>query len=120
MESIRDAVIVMAKCAEGKRTYGIRTERRDRNAWKMTWCFPINESTARREGYDKTTIAGAVSFSENYPGCPFCGGKAITVCSCGHIGCTILVDGVYTCGWCGAQGRTEQYKGESIVAGQDV
>lgn len=67
--------------------------------------FPIKEASAKREGYDKTTVKGQIEFTDEYPGCPYCGGHQLTVCSCGHIGCTHTSEGVYRCEWCGTTGQ---------------
>lgn len=115
-----DALILLAKCAESHKTYGIRVERQG-DKFVATWAFPIKEASAKREDYDKTTIRGIIHFSDEYPGCPYCGAKSgLTVCDCGHLGCTIVKDGVYTCEWCGATGRISAYTGEDIKAGMDI
>ena len=80
----------------------------------------IMEAAAKREGYDKTTISGSIDCTQDYPGCPYCGQKYFTVCSCGHISCTILKGGIFTCEWCGAKGTIGDYSGEKITAGSDL
>lgn len=120
MEKVNEAVIVLAKCGSNHQTYGLRTEKVGKNQWLVTWAFPIKESAAKREGYDKTTVKGDIQFSDDFPGCPYCGGHNWTVCSCGHLGCTILNNGVYTCEWCGTQGQIANYSGEGITAGMDL
>lgn len=114
-----EALIVLAKCSESHKTYGMRVEKQG-GKYVATWAFPIKESSAKREGYDKTTIRGDVQFLDEYPGCPYCGSTGLTVCSCGHLGCTIVKDGIYTCEWCGATGRISAYTGEAIKAGMDL
>ena len=74
----------------------------------------------KREGYDKTTVKGQIEFTDEYPGCPYCGSHQLTVCSCGHIGCTHTNEGVYRCEWCGTTGQIGNYTGEAIVAGMDL
>lgn len=120
MSEFKEAVIVLAKCGQSHKTYGMRAEGRGRDNWLVTWAFPIKESSAKREGYDKTTIKGNIQFTDDYPGCPFCGGTELTVCSCGHLGCSIVKNGVYTCEWCGTQGQIGAYSGEAIAAGMDL
>lgn len=120
MNEFKEAVIVLAKCGENHKTYGMRVEKHGNDNWLVTWAFPIKESSAKREGYDKTTIRGNIRFSDDYPGCPFCGGTQLTVCSCGHLGCTIVKNGVVTCEWCRTQGQIGSYGGEAISAGMDL
>lgn len=120
MKYFNEAVIVLCKCGKHHRTYGIRTEKRGIDKWAYTWAFPIKENVAKREGYDKTSIKGDVIFTDEFPGCPYCGGYKLTVCSCGHLNCTVLKKGVFTCEWCGAQGTISDYTGESIKAGMDL
>ena len=119
MSKVNEAVIVLAKCGETHKTYGMRVEKIGKDNWLVTWAFPIKETAAKREGYDKTTVKGAIVFSDEYPGCPYCGGKELTLCSCGHLNCTVIKNGVFTCEWCGTQGQLGAYTGEAITAGID-
>lgn len=120
MSEITEAVIVLCKCGKQHKTYGIRSERVAANFWSCTWAFPIKESSAKREGYDKSSIRGNISFTNEFPGCPYCGGRNWTVCSCGHLSCTIVEHGVFTCEWCGTKGTIGEYTGEAITAGMDL
>ena len=119
MEHGKEAVVVLCKCGEVHKTYGIRAEKNGQNNWTFTWAFPIKELTSKREGYDQASVKGSISFADDYPGCPYCGGKNCTVCSCGHLSCTILKNKAFTCEWCGVQGTVEAYTGEAISAGSD-
>ena len=85
MDKCNEAVIVLCKCGEVHKTYGIRAEKTCKDNWTFTWSFPIKEDAANREGYDKSAVKGSISFSDEYPGCPYCGGHNWTVCSCGHL-----------------------------------
>lgn len=120
MSEYREALVVLCKCGETHKSYGIRTEKKDKKRWELTWAFPIKESAAKREGYDRTSIGGEISYASEYPGCPYCGRRELTVCSCGHLNCTVLKNGVFTCEWCGAQGTIGDYTGEAITAGMDL
>ena len=120
MNEINDAVVVLCKCGKHHKTYGIRAEKRESDSWACTWAFPIKESSAKREGYDKSSIKGNIVFTEEFPGCPYCGGRNWTVCSCGHLNCTLVTNGIFTCEWCGAQGTISDYTGEAISAGMDL
>lgn len=81
---VRWAVVLIAKCGESHKTYGMRLERTGRDCWLTTWAFPIKESSAKREGYDKVQVKGGISFSDDDSGCPYCGGYALTLCACGR------------------------------------
>ncbi len=120
MNDNKEAVIVLCKCGEVHKTFGIRAEKIQSNHWMFTWAFPIRDDSAKREGYDKSTVIGLIESTENYPGCPYCNQINFTVCNCGHISCTILRNGVFTCEWCGAQGTIGEYGGETIKAGNDL
>jgi len=120
MNEYNEAVVVLSKCGEVHKTYGIRAEKKAANSWLFTWAFPIKESSARREGYDKTTIGGFIDRTGDYPGCPYCGQSFIVVCTCGHISCRIEKNNIFTCEWCGAQGEIVDYSGEAIKAGNDL
>lgn len=120
MKELNEAVIVLSKCTEHHKTYGMRVQKAGRNKWFVTWAFPIKESAAKREGYDKTSVKGDITFTEEYPGCPYCGKTPVVVCSCGHLNCNHLNNGMFQCEWCGMQGQIGAYTGEGIIAGMDA
>lgn len=119
MSKVNEAVVILAKCGDHHKAYGMRVERAERDQWLVIWAFPIRESAAKRENYDKTTVKGAIAFADEYPGCPYCGRKELTLCSCGRLNCTIVNSGVFTCEWCGVRGQIGAYTGEAITAGMD-
>ena len=120
MSEEQEAVIVLCKCGEVHKTFGIRAAKIASRKWSFTWAFPIKEASAKREGYDKTSIGGDISNDREYPGCPYCGQRGFTVCSCGHLNCTVLKNGIFTCEWCGVQGTLGDYTGGAISAGVDL
>ena len=105
-----NAKVVMARCSQNKKSFGIRIEQRGRD-WVRTWAFPIDERKAEREGYsasDTSTLSG--DDDPNYPGCPHCKDKGIAMCACGKISCQggLRNYGNYaelTCPWCGNKGQ---------------
>ena len=100
-----EATVAVCKCQEAGEIYGIRFEKTGMFQWKYTWAFPMKKGSARREGYDSTVITGEIKPDMEYPGCPYCGTKTFVVCGKGgKLGCEIVVDGHYTCGWCGRRG----------------
>ena len=120
MSEMPEAVIVIAKCKTQNKTYGMRFEKSRVNKWRVNWAFPMKEAAAKREGYDKTTVSGDIEFTNEYPGCPYCKETNLTLCGCGHLSCTHLVGGIFTCVWCGAKGTIGEYEGTAISAGIDV
>ncbi len=120
MRETKEAVVVLAKCGKDHKTYGILTEKLAPERWRLTWAFPIKDVPAKREGYDKARIGGQIDTTDDYPGCPFCGQRCFTVCSCGHINCMIFKNGIFTCEWCGAKGEIGEYTGQAFFAGIDI
>jgi len=99
------AEVVVARCPKNKKTYGVRVEQRERD-WVRTWAFPIDEEKAKHEGFDSNTISGSMNATEEYPGCPYCKTKGFVLCGkCKKMGCDSgIVEGIYTCPWCGNSG----------------
>ena len=67
MSDFNEAVVLIAKCGESHKTYGMRLEKTGHDRWLTTWAFPIKESSAKREGYDKVQVKGDISFADDYP-----------------------------------------------------
>ena len=121
MNELNEAVVVLCKCGEVHKTYGIRAEKKAANSWLFTWAFPIRDASAKREGYDKTSVGGNIQCAEDYPGCPYCKQRSFIFCSsCGHINCHVLHGDSFTCEWCGTKGTIVDYTGEAIKAGSDL
>lgn len=120
MSKTLEAVIVLAKCTQAHKTYGMRAEKTASGGWLINWAFPIKDDVAKREGYDRTTIKGNIQFSEEYPGCPYCNQTPVTLCSCGHLNCTHTKNNVLKCEWCGSEGIIGDYTGEAIIEGMDA
>lgn len=109
----KKAVVLLAKCGSCHKTYGMRTEQRRKNKWAITWAFPIKESVAKHEGYDKVKVNGELIFDDNYPGCPYCGKSTWILCyNCGHFSCDIKKKGVFTCEWCETKSSSFDYNGQ--------
>ncbi|MFP3088975.1 hypothetical protein LQZ21_01465 [Treponema sp. TIM-1] len=95
-----NANVVLCKCPSSKGVFGIRIEEREHD-WVRTWAFKINESKAKREGFDKVKITSSMIAASEYPGCPYCGTMNIALCSCGKLFCWSGESGQLTCPWCG-------------------
>ena len=115
----KEAAVIVAKCPTNHKLYGIRVEHTGNREWTFTWSFPIKEQTAQKEGYDKTKVIGSLLIGEEYPGCPYCKQKVITICECGHASCTHLCNNVFTCEWCNSKGELSAYDGSGVKAGTD-
>jgi len=103
MES-RKIVIVMCRCTESKRGFGIRFERSRANDWGATWAFAIKEAAAQREGYEKTKMEGKFHSQDGFPGCPHCSARGFWLCRCGKLACWNGEDRRVTCPWCQLSG----------------
>lgn len=117
--TIPKVVIVMARCSHAKQSFGIRLEEKISGNWQADWAFPMKESTAKKEGYDNSQIAGSFSIDEAYPGCPYCERKTFCLCgTCSRVSCSGEQSSAHTCPWCGIQSRIEGYI-QSLNAGTD-
>ncbi len=101
----KEAAIVVLRCQKKRSMYGVRFEKIPASqTWLCTWAFPLKESSARREGYDRVTLSGNYQASPEFPGCPYCHTKNFFLCSgCNKLGCWNGEDREVTCPWCGAQ-----------------
>lgn len=98
-----EATVIISKCSKSQKIYGIRVERR-KNDWYRTWAFKINEKSAEREGFNKTTINGKFIASADYNGCPYCKSREFIKCGCGKISCW-NGEKMIKCIWCGTRGE---------------
>lgn len=98
-----EAKVILMKCPEAKRTYGVRIEKMNGD-WFRTWAFPLDEKRAAHEGYDKTRITGNLIPTNEFNGCPYCKSKEFVQCGrCGKLSCWNKEERI-TCGWCGLTG----------------
>jgi len=94
-----EAKILLSKCCKHNKIFGIRVEKRE-NDWIRTWAFRISESSAAREGFDRTKITGSLQASSEFPGCPHCGAHGLFLCACGKISCFDGESKSVLCYWC--------------------
>ena len=92
--------IILARCSQSRKSFGIRFEMRRNDYWVGTWAFPIKESSAKRENYDHSEIRGHFDFDASYPGCPHCEAQGMFKCSCGKVACWDGESTVVACPWC--------------------
>lgn len=112
----KTASVILAKCNQGKKLYGIRIEKRQ-DDWVRTWAFKLQEDMAEKEGFDKTSFSGSFYTDDEYPGCPYCGARKCFICgSCGKVNCYDGTDKV-RCSWCGAGGTAYNDDSKMDVTG---
>ncbi len=116
------ANVMLAKCAAHEKLFGIRIEKRGTD-WVRTWAFPIDESRAERERFDRTEISGSLEPADGYPGCPYCKSNFLVQCSCGKMICCEAPSGdkkfSVQCGWCGLVTEDIEYADEISVNSGD-
>lgn len=93
--------VVVARCSQSGRGFGVRFEEHGRGRWVADWAFPVKEKSTRREGHGQGEISGAFEFDAAYPGCPHCGAPSIFQCVCGEVACWDGESRAVTCPWCG-------------------
>ena len=83
-----NAKVIVAKCNQHNKMFGVRVEKDADGDWIMTWAFPLSADRASAESYGRETIDGSLCSSSSYNGCPYCGQKALYKCSkCGTLNC---------------------------------
>ena len=103
---IREATVIMARCRQSKRPFGIRVEKRTDGIWYCTWAFKLEEKAAAHEGYSNMMVSGRMALDSEYPGCPYCGAMGWFSCgACGRLTCQGSETHV-KCSWCGNAGET--------------
>ena len=115
--AMKEAKVILARCERNKKLFGMRIERPGavKDFWVMNWAFRIDENSARNEGFDSERVVGNIDFTNDFPGCPYCGTKGFVVCgNCGRLCC--YSDSSYsTCAWCGSSGEVSgEYNGSGI------
>lgn len=118
--SMLNVVVKVSRCSTNRQPFGVRLEEAGRNNWEVTWAFPVKESTAGKEGYDRSEIKGSFRVIDAYPGCPSCSAQALVLCAnCGKLGCWNPRNQMYRCPWCQSSGLV-QGEISSMRADQDV
>jgi hypothetical protein len=107
-----EAKVILAKCPQSHKPFGIRIEKRGGD-WVRTWAFAIDERKAKHEGFDASVVTGSLDADDDYPGCPYCGSGGFDKCSCGKLFCPCndRQEGdvtIATCPWCGETAEYSQ------------
>lgn len=120
MSRIPNVKIILCRCGETKKLFGMRTEEIRSKTWTINWAFPVSDRRARAEKYDSTTITGSFSLAQEFPGCPYCGNDSFFSCgACGKLTCWNAIDEQVKCSNCNA---TITLSGEidSLSTGNDL
>jgi len=112
----KEANVLLAKCSQHGKTLGMRVETY-KNDWIRTWSFKIDDSKAKREGFDKTLIEGTLTPTDDYPGCPYCGTMELFICPCGKLSCIQPDSRSVKCYWCNATHKNLAPVGKAKVSG---
>ena len=107
MKKMPNVVVVMAYCSSSGESFGIRLEEVSTGKWAGDWAFAVKETKAEKEGYHKNTVTGEFTFSEEYPGCPYCGKTAAVYCNCETTSCWDGVSKEIKCPKCGRKGEVQ-------------
>lgn len=98
-----NAMVILQKCGQSGKTFGIRVQQMEDGEWYETWAFPIDEARAGREGYTSMNIKSFLPQTAEYPGCPYCGTKGWFYDSnCKKISC-YHGETRHSCPWCGGE-----------------
>ena len=114
---MKQQTVVLCRCPESKGLFGIRLDYLE-GRWKAAWSFKLRESTAKREGFGNNHITYTGEYTEEFPGCPYCGSKYFVLCGmCDKLTCD-TPDVTTTCGWCGNTGVKEYVPELSFRSGE--
>ncbi len=121
MSQLANVVIVMSRCCRTREGFGIRFEEKVRGQWSADWAFPVKETLAKKEGYDRAVIKGMIMLDEEYPGCPYCKNDSAIHCPrCDKVSCYDQRSSVSTCGWCGLRGQVGGSSAGELKGGGDL
>jgi len=121
MAATRIAQVLLCRCNQNKKLFGITIEKRTDGDWNMMYSYPIDEQHAKSEGFDKTSITADIYSTTSYPGCPYCQKKNFVRCgTCGKITCHTNGTATNTCGWCNKYMTDIAYRGAlTLQTGED-
>ncbi len=115
----RTAMITPVKCMRSGKYFEIRWEQLGVRMWEATWSYKVSPPAPGTGGsfVSGGRISGKLKISNQFPGCPYCGGKVLTECSrCHQIYCHDIREGIHTkCPWDGAEGTIETGDGETEI-----
>lgn len=119
MNDVPKIAFIVGRCGKNKQYFGIRLEEKSRGMWFANRVYSVSETVAKREGHNKSKIAGSFATDLSYPGCPHCRAKGILKCGCGKVACWDGESRTFVCPWCGGKGEVRGQI-ESLHAGDDL
>ena len=115
-----EAAVILARCTDQGRIYGIRIQKMSDGDWWRTWAFPVDAYRASKEGFGVTRAVGSLNCTEEYPGCPYCGKFGFVMCgNCKKLTC-YNGEEWFTCRWCGIQSNDIEHADRFSVSGGDI
>lgn len=116
--AIQETAVSVARCSRTNEIFGMRHFKKH-GAWEITWAFPVRYVNALRQQDCK--IIENPGTSDDYPGCPYCGGETAVVCTqCGQVTCAKSNDFFFKCEWCGLKGTIQRNVAVNITATNDI
>lgn len=121
MDSKKIAQVLLCRCNQNKKLFGITIEKRPDGNWNMMYSYPMDEQRAKFEEFDKTSITADIYKGYSYKGCPFCQKQSFVKCgNCGKITCHTIGTASNTCGWCDKHMTNIAYRGAmTLKTGED-
>lgn len=115
-----NATIIVAKCSNTGKYYGIRSEQHTDGSWWITWTFPLSEEEIQHEHYGhQIKINTEFHLAKTYTGCPYCGSTNFASCgNCHKISCSPTLP--FTCPWCGCEAERFSNDHTMHVTGGDL
>jgi len=81
MNSKRIAQVLLCRCSQNKKLFGITLEKRTGTEWELMYSYPLDEERIKSEGFDKNEITAELYLSPSFIGCPFC--RTVSFFQCG-------------------------------------
>lgn len=68
--NVKEANVVMARCASTSKSFGIRMERRTDDVWYCTWAFPLSEKVLQMRAIQIQSFRDEWNLTTNIPVVP--------------------------------------------------
>ncbi len=75
------ATVMIVKCSQSLKDFGVRMERDASEGWIATWAFKIKDGKSKIvSSEDKSGALNGTWSLSRYPGCPYCGEHELVLC----------------------------------------
>lgn len=116
MSEKKIAQVILCRCSQNKKLFGITIEKRTDGDWNMVYSYPIDEKRAKAEGFENTSITADIYTDSRYLGCPYCQKRGFVKCgTCQKPTCHTNGNSENTCAWCGKKLSDIKYRGKMTV-----